>query len=140
MDINKIKKRTSPLSIMLLNIADIKSFADKNALFLNYANPMAMNTWTAITEGKVNTIGLCHGVQGGAKLICESLGSNDINDLEYVCSGINHMTWYVDLKFKGKKVEKDQLIHAIKKHPVYSKQEKVRIDILERLFIIIFKS
>ena len=111
---------------------DIKSFADKNALFLNYANPMAMNTWTAITEGKVNTIGLCHGVQGGAKLICESLGSNDINDLEYVCSGINHMTWYVNLKFKGKKVEKDQLIHAIKKHPVYSKQEKVRIDILER--------
>ena len=61
-------------------------------------------------------------------------------DLEYVCSGINHMTWYVDLKFKGKKVEKDQLIHAIKKHPVYSKQEKVRIDILERLFIKIIEN
>ena len=34
---------------------------------------MAMNTWAANEIGKVNTIGLCHGVQGGAKLIEASL-------------------------------------------------------------------
>ena len=48
-----------------------------DALFLNYANPMAMNTWAALDYGKVNTIGLCHGVQGGAKLISEVLGAED---------------------------------------------------------------
>ena len=33
---------------------------------------MAMNTWAAISEAKVNTVGLCHGVQGGAKLISKA--------------------------------------------------------------------
>ena len=37
---------------------DIKSYSESNALFLNYSNPMAMNTWAAISEAKVNTVGL----------------------------------------------------------------------------------
>tara|TARA_A100001011_G_C14304291_1_gene842328 strand:- start:1640 stop:3124 length:1485 start_codon:yes stop_codon:yes gene_type:complete len=111
---------------------DIKSYSDSNALFLNYSNPMAMNTWAAISEAKVNTVGLCHGVQGGAKLISKALGSENSKDLEYMCSGINHMTWYIDLKFKGKKVSKEELIDALERHPEISKQEKVRIDILKR--------
>ena len=49
-----------------------------------------------------------------------------------MCSGINHMTWYIDLKFKGKKVSKEELIDALERHPEISKQEKVRIDILKR--------
>jgi len=111
---------------------DINSYADSNALFLNYSNPMAMNTWASLTKGKVNTIGLCHGVQGGAKLIADALGSQNEKDLEYVCSGINHMTWYIDLKLKGRKISKEELVDALKNHPIYSRQEKVRIDILER--------
>ena len=93
---------------------------------------MAMNTWAAISEAKVNTVGLCHGVQGGAKLISKVLGSNNDEDLQYMCSGINHMTWYIDLKFKGKNVTKEELVDALESHPEISKQEKVRIDILKR--------
>ena len=44
---------------------DIKEVAEPNALFLNYANPMAMNTWAADMYGGVNIVGLCHGVQHG---------------------------------------------------------------------------
>ena len=44
---------------------DIREVAKPGALFLNYANPMAMNTWACNKYGGVNTIGLCHGVQGG---------------------------------------------------------------------------
>ena len=44
---------------------DIREVARPNALFLNYANPNAMNTWAANEFGGVPTIGLCHGVQGG---------------------------------------------------------------------------
>ena len=43
---------------------DIREVAKPGALFLNYANPMAMNTWACNEYGGVQTIGLCHGVQG----------------------------------------------------------------------------
>jgi len=44
---------------------DIREVAKPNALFLNYSNPMAMNTWACNVYGGVKTVGLCHGVQGG---------------------------------------------------------------------------
>src|SRR5437763_15633074 len=42
---------------------DIRESAKPQAVFLNYSNPMAMNTWVCNHYGDVNTIGLCHGVQ-----------------------------------------------------------------------------
>ena len=43
---------------------DIREVAKPGAIFLNYSNPMAMNTWACNKYGGVKTIGLCHGVQG----------------------------------------------------------------------------
>src|SRR5689334_1254484 len=43
---------------------DIRECAKPHAVFLNYSNPMAMNTWACNQYGGVETIGLCHGVQG----------------------------------------------------------------------------
>ena len=111
---------------------DIREVADSGAKFLNYANPMAMNTWAAIEYGKVDTIGLCHGVQHGGEQIAAVLGATDKSELEFICSGINHQTWYVDIRFRGRKVGKDELVEAFERHPVYSRQEKVRIDVLKR--------
>ena len=111
---------------------DIREVAAPDALFLNYANPMAMNTWAAIEYGKVDTIGLCHGVQHGAEQIAEVLGAKDKSELDYICSGINHQTWFVDLRLRGRKVGKDELVAAFEAHPVFSQQEKLRIDVLKR--------
>ena len=111
---------------------DIREVAEPGARFLNYANPMAMNTWAAIEYGKVDTIGLCHGVQHGGEQIAEVLGATDESELEFICSGINHQTWYVDIRFRGRKIGKDELVAAFEAHPVYSQQEKVRIDVLKR--------
>ena len=110
---------------------DIREVAEPGALFLNYANPMAMNTWAALQYGGVNTVGLCHGVQHGAHQIAEVLGVDD-SELDYICSGINHQTWYIDIRAKGRKVEKEELLAGFEAHPVYSKTEKVRIDVLKR--------
>ncbi|WP_176085914.1 alpha-glucosidase/alpha-galactosidase [Martelella sp. HB161492] len=110
---------------------DIREVAEPGARFLNYANPMAMNTWAATEYGKVDTIGLCHGVQHGAEQITEVLGAKP-GEFDYVCSGINHQTWFVDLRVNGRKIGKDELIAAFEAHPVYSRQEKVRIDVLKR--------
>src|SRR5665647_1264746 len=59
---------------MLHICKDIREVAAKDCLLLNYANPMAMLTWAANKYGGVKTIGLCHGVQNGHKLIAKAFG------------------------------------------------------------------
>jgi len=110
---------------------DIREVAEPGAKFLNYANPMAMNSWAAVEYGKVDTVGLCHGVQHGAEQIAEVLGAAP-DELDYFCSGINHQTWYIDVRLRGRRVGKDELVAAFEAHPVHSRQEKVRIDVLKR--------
>lgn len=116
---------------MLEFCKDIREVAEPGAWLLNYANPMAMMTWAALEHGGVNTVGLCHGVQNGHRQIARALGV-PMADVDIVCSGINHQTWYLDIQAKGEKVETDDLIAAFERHPVFSKQEKVRIDVLKR--------
>src|SRR5512133_3307849 len=53
-------QRTIPQ--LLAFCKDISEVAASGALFLNYSNPMAMNTWACNKYGYgVQTIGLCHG-------------------------------------------------------------------------------
>jgi alpha-galactosidase len=110
---------------------DIREVAEPGALLLNYANPMAMMTWAAIDEGRVNTVGLCHGVQNGHRQIASALGV-PMEETDILCSGINHQTWYLDIRHKGRKVSRDELTAAFEGHPVFSRQEKVRIDVMKR--------
>ena len=91
-----------------------------------------MNTWACLDHGGVETIGLCHGVQNGWRQIAAALGIRPHTDLDIFCSGINHQTWYIGLKHKGRDVTRDELVAAFEAHPVYSRQEKVRIDVLKR--------
>ena len=111
---------------------DIREVCASGVRFLNYANPMAMNTWAAIDHGRIDTIGLCHGVQHGWRQIAEALGADDPREVEYVCSGINHQTWYIDVRFRGRAIGREELLAAFERHPVFSRQEKVRIDVLKR--------
>lgn len=52
------------MAAMLDFCKDIREVGKPGVLMLNYSNPMAMNTWACNQFGKVNTVGLCHGVQG----------------------------------------------------------------------------
>jgi alpha-galactosidase len=110
---------------------DIREVAEPGAMLLNYANPMAMMTWAAIDHGKVNTVGLCHGVQNGHRQIAAALRV-PMEEVDIVCSGINHQTWYTDIRHKGRPVGKEELLAAFERHPVFSEEEKVRIDVLKR--------
>ncbi|MEX0774517.1 MAG: alpha-glucosidase/alpha-galactosidase [Phycisphaeraceae bacterium] len=116
---------------MLAFCGDIKKLAKDNVMFLNYANPMAMNTWAALDYGGVETVGLCHGVQGGHHQIAAVLGA-DLKDVHIICAGINHQTWYIDIRVKGRQVGSDELLAAFEKHRTFSQTEKVRIDVLRR--------
>ena len=125
---------------------DIREVARPDVLFLNYANPNAMNTWAANKYGGVNTVGLCHGVQGGHQQIAEviellvnegrdpsSPGYRKVTtkDVDIICAGINHQTWYIQVRYEGEDWT-GRLLEGFEKHPVYSRTEKVRIDILRR--------
>ena len=109
---------------------DIKEVAAEGCIMLNYANPNAMITWACNQYGQVPTIGLCHGVQHGHAQIASALGLRQ-DEIEIVCAGINHQTWYIKVQHQGKDLT-GELLEAFERHPEYSQTEKVRIDMLRR--------
>jgi alpha-galactosidase len=121
-------QRTIPVILDICR--DIKEVSAPEALMLNYANPNAMNTWAANSYGGVQTLGLCHGVQHGHEQLAEVLGV-PLAELDIICAGINHQTWYIQVLHKGKDM-RGKLLEGFQKHPIYSGEEKVRIDILKR--------
>ena len=135
-------QRTIPV---LLDICrDIREVAKSSALFLNYSNPMAMNTWACNEYGCVNTIGLCHGIQHGHEQIAECIelwarregmiASDERvtrEDVDIICAGINHQTWYVKAQWRGMDML-PRLLDLFEAHPDFREEEKVRIDVLRR--------
>lgn len=116
---------------VLLGICkDMREVGAPGSIFLNYSNPNAMNTWACNQYGGVKTIGLCHGVSGGWWQISQVLGIPK-NELDIICAGINHQTWYIGVKHKGEDMT-GKLLEAFEKHEGFSKTEKVRIDMLRR--------
>lgn len=109
---------------------DIREVAAPDCLLLNYANPNAMVTWACNKYGGVNTIGLCHGVQHGHQQIADVFGLK-MEEVDIICAGINHQTWYIQIRHNGEDMT-GKLLEAFEKHPVYSKTEKVRIEMLKR--------
>ncbi|MEI6085146.1 MAG: alpha-glucosidase/alpha-galactosidase, partial [Verrucomicrobiota bacterium] len=132
--------------VQVLNFCrDIQEVSKPGALFLNYANPMAMNTWAASDYGNVNVVGLCHGIEGGWAQIDMALarlhgdpefGWHDTarwqERTEIICAGINHQTWYTSIRYKNRPVSGAELLKAFESHPTYRQTEKVRIDVLRR--------
>ena len=122
------------------------------ALLLQYVNPMCINM-IALNKKfpAIQTIGLCHSVQGTIELIAEDLKEN-IDDIIYECVGINHLAFYTRLEKKlsngskvdlypalkifGKKIISDEEVSSRtkKKDPDSNNflHEKVRYEILDR--------
>jgi len=118
------------IAAMLDFCKDIREVCETDALMLNYANPNAMMTWAANKYGGVNTIGLCHGVQGGHSQIATALGLKK-EEVDIICAGINHQTWYISVKHNGEELT-GKILEAYQKDPDLSRTEKVRIDMLKR--------
>jgi alpha-galactosidase len=123
---------------------DIREVAKPQAVFLNYSNPMAMNTWACNSYGRVRTIGLCHGVQGAHWQITrvienwakqEKLVPQDYamhrREVDVIAAGLNHQTWFIQVKWRGRDMIA-MLPELFAMHPKYRETEKVRIDVLNR--------
>jgi len=68
--------------------------------FLQYVNPMAMNCWAISRAMKIKTVGLCHSVQGTAEQLAWDIGV-PIEEINYLCAGINHMAFYLKFERNG---------------------------------------
>ena len=123
---------------------DIREVAKPGCRLFNYANPMAMLTWAANVFGKVPTVGLCHGVQGGHHQIADCathwarkngmIGAEQQvakSDVDIICAGINHQTWYVKATWRGIDLV-PKMLELFEGHPQFPTTEKVRIDMLRR--------
>ena len=135
-------QRTIPALLEIC--ADIREVARPDALFLNYSNPMAMNIWACNQYGGVRTVGLCHGVQGGHWQITRCielwakqeglLGQDETlhrREVDIICAGINHQTWYVQVQWRGMDMV-PRMLELFEAHTQYRETEKVRIDMIRR--------
>jgi len=113
--------RTIP--VMLSICRDMERICP-NAIMLNYTNPMAMNCRAMQRETSVKVTGLCHSVQGTAAMLARWIGA-PMEEITYVCAGINHQAWFVNYDWKHK--DAIPLIRqAIEKSRKIRNEEQVR--------------
>ena len=91
----------------LRTIPVLKDFANDmeevcpNAWFLNYTNPMAMLSGYMQRYTNINTVGLCHSVQGCSHHLLEALEMKDkLEGRREIIAGINHMGWLLEISDK----------------------------------------
>ncbi|HOL67949.1 MAG TPA: alpha-glucosidase/alpha-galactosidase, partial [bacterium] len=89
--------RTIP--IMLDICHDVERYCPE-AILLNYTNPMAMLCRAMQKVTSVRVVGLCHSVQGTAQMLARWLGA-PMEEITYLCAGINHQAWFIEFRWKG---------------------------------------
>ncbi|RZV41770.1 MAG: alpha-glucosidase/alpha-galactosidase [Acidimicrobiales bacterium] len=92
--------RTVPV---LVDVSEDISEVAGDAVFLNYANPMAINMWGLADLGSHPGYGLCHSIPLTASDLAHDLGI-PADELEYTAAGINHMAFYLKLEHHGQNV------------------------------------
>jgi alpha-galactosidase len=119
--------RTIPV---LLSMAHDMEELCPNVTFLNYANPMAMNCWALNRASRIKTVGLCHSVQGTATQLAQNIGV-PIEEINYLCAGINHMAFY--LRFERNGQDLYPLIRQVIAEGRVPDDNRVRYEMFKRL-------
>jgi alpha-galactosidase len=73
---------------------------------LQYVNPMSMLCTAVARETSIDTIGLCHSVQHTAEQLAGDIGV-PVDEIDYLCAGINHMAFYLKFAQKNAAGSKD---------------------------------
>lgn len=71
-----------------------------DALFFNYGNPMAPVCRAIRKATGANVTGLCHGVHHVGQYLAGALGV-EVPRLKYAAVGINHLTWFTEVRVDG---------------------------------------
>lgn len=110
-----------------------------NAYLLNYTNPMVINCWAMNKVSKIKKVGLCHSVQGTVRQLASYM-QIPYEELSYWVAGINHMAWFLELKWKGedaypilRKVAQDKNLwdRVIGGYKKFGMKDMVRFEIMK---------
>ncbi len=101
-----------------------------DALLLNYVNPMAMVTWAINRATNIRTVGLCHSVQGTAEQLADVIDVS-IEEINYLCAGINHMAFYLTFERDGQDLY--PLIQNVIDEDRVPDWNRVRFEMFQRL-------
>lgn len=133
-------RATSALKSILQDIQEIGYNANNDGdkpLLLNYANPMAMNTWFCNSIVPDSTVGLCHGVQGTAMILRNWAGVKP-EEFSFLCAGINHMAWFLEVWYRNSEDPNSMWKDAyplikknLKEDPKLGEHDKVRLDLMK---------
>ena len=119
--------RTVP--VMMEICRDIERYCP-DAVFLNYTNPMAMLCRAMQGQSRIKVTGLCHSVQGTAEMLARWIGA-PMEEITFLCAGINHQAWYLDYKWNGK--DAYPLIREAVNRPEIYNEEQVRNEMFLHL-------
>ena len=145
---------------VLLDICHDMEELCPDAWLLNYTNPMSINTWAIDDYSRIKAVGLCHSVQSTATQLLKYLGVpitpedlpegaddyyrslhnrvyKELKDISYWVAGINHMSWFLEFKWRGKDAY-PLLLERFKDPSIYSGPEAhyagadiVRVELLK---------
>jgi alpha-galactosidase len=119
--------RTIP--VLLEMCADMEELCPQ-VTFLNYVNPMAMNCWALSRATTIKVLGLCHSVQGTIAQIARDIRV-PLEEINYLCAGINHMAFYLKLERNGEDLY--PRLHQVVADGRVPAWNRVRYEMLTRL-------
>ncbi|GAC1650422.1 MAG: alpha-glucosidase/alpha-galactosidase [Ktedonobacteraceae bacterium] len=129
MGIGGIFRALRTIPVMLDMCHDMEQVCP-NVTFLNYVNPMAMNTWAVSQATRIKTVGLCHSVQGTAGQLAQYMNV-PVQELTYRCAGINHMAFYLELQHNGQ--DAYPLLQEVAQKQEIWERDPVRFELFQRL-------
>jgi len=131
--IGGIMRGLRPIPVLLDMCRDIEDLCP-DVTFLNYVNPMAIICWAINRASKVKTVGLCHSVFLTAEELARGIGV-PIEEINYLCAGINHMAFYLRFERKTEDGARDLYprIHQIVEEGQTPSWNRVRYEMLTRL-------
>jgi alpha-galactosidase len=119
--------RTIPV---MLDMARDMAQLCPDALFLNYVNPMAMNTWAMSRATSIKTVGLCHSVPHTTAELAADIGV-PVEEINYLVAGINHMAFFLKLERNGQNLY--PLLQKVLDEDRVPDWNRVRYEMLKRL-------
>ena len=118
--------RTIPVLLGLCD--DMAAVGHRDALLLNYVNPMAANCWAVDSARGTPHVGLCHSVQGTSEMLAQWAGVA-YDDVVYHCAGINHQAFFLRFETRDGRDLYPAIRAAAQTADIYG-SEPVRIDLM----------
>lgn len=130
--IGGIMRALRTIPVLLEMCRDMEALCP-DVTFLNYVNPMAMLCWAVNRATSIRTVGLCHSVQGTAVQLARDIDV-PIEEINYLCAGINHLAFYLTFERKTAVGSEDLYprIRQVIADGRVPEWNRVRYDLLQR--------